>query len=55
MGTLWDPFRCFLEVLGAILGDEKIAEKLVVKRSRGKSGSSRELPEAAGNDPCFPY
>ena len=52
MGTLWDPFGWFLEVLGAILGDEKIVAKIgwqkVTQRTPGAPGSSRKLP-------CFPY
>ena len=48
MGTLWDPFGWFLEVLGAILGDEKIVAKIgwqkVTRRTPGAPERSRELP-----------
>ena len=49
MGTLWDPFGWFLEVLGAILGDEKIVAKI------GWQKVTQRTPEALESDPCFPY
>ena len=52
MGTFWDAFGWFLEVVGPIWGNEKIVREI------GWPKGAQGIPEAPGRieiDPRFPY
>ena len=51
MGTFWDAFGWFLEVVGQIWGDEEIVPEIEWPKV---TREIRKLPEVPGNDPCVP-
>jgi len=55
MGTFWDAFGWFLEVVGYHLGDEEILPEIGWPKGAREIRELPEVPGRIGNDPGFPY